>query len=103
MPTPSGGGKYMQLFGGRELLSKSSMRYHPLTPMTESNLLSLLGHQVQEPHKVGLIPYECVDRGAAAIRQCLDDLIADHCRYAVVDALTDRHLMMIGELNRRFG
>jgi uncharacterized protein YgbK (DUF1537 family) len=85
------------LFVGEVLLSDSSMRHHPLTPMRDSNLVSLLGKQVEAPQEVGLIPYSCVEQGAPAIRKCLYRLIDEHCRYAVVDALTDRHLMMIGE------
>src|SRR5262249_49747048 len=43
------------LFVGSVLLSDSGMRNHPLTPMTDPNLVSVLAKQT--PHKVGLIPY----------------------------------------------
>src|ERR1035437_7212611 len=43
------------LFVGDVLLEETSMRSHPLTPMTNSNLVRLL--QVQCKRKVGLIGY----------------------------------------------
>ena len=33
------------LFVGDRLLSESSMRHHPLTPMTDSDLVAVLGRQ----------------------------------------------------------
>jgi hypothetical protein len=43
------------LFVGGDLLSDSSMRQHPLTPMSDSNLVRFLGKQVRDPETVGLI------------------------------------------------
>ena len=85
------------LFVGADLLADSSMRQHPLTPMTDSNLVRFLGKQVRDPETVGLIPYATVDRGPAAIRARLQELVRRKCRHAVVDALTDQHLLVIGE------
>jgi uncharacterized protein YgbK (DUF1537 family) len=85
------------LFVGGGLLSESSMRQHPLTPMTDSNLVRFLGKQVVDPETVGLIPYATVDRGPAAIRGQMQELARRKCRHVVVDALTDQHLFMIGE------
>jgi uncharacterized protein YgbK (DUF1537 family) len=85
------------LFVGEDLLSDSSMRHHPLTPMTDSNLVRFLGRQVRTPGTVGLISYATVDRGPAAIRDGLQALAGRKCLHAVVDALTDRHLLDIGE------
>ena len=53
------------LFVGDVLLSDSGMRNHPLTPMTDSNLVRVL--QAQCRRKVGLIDYQAVAAGAAAI------------------------------------
>ena len=55
------------LFVGDRLLSESSMRHHPLTPMTDSNLVAVLGRQCKG--KVGLLPYAVVDQGPDAIRE----------------------------------
>ena len=85
------------LFVGGNLLSDSSMRQHPLTPMTDSNLVRFLGKQVRDPETVTLISYATVDRGPAAIRDCLQELALRKCRHIIVDALTDQHLFMIGE------
>src|SRR6185295_13592032 len=46
------------LFVGDLLLSDSSMRSHPLTPMTDANLVRVLGRQTKG--KVGLVPYATV-------------------------------------------
>jgi len=85
------------LFVGGDLLSDSSMRYHPLTPMIDSNLVRFLGKQVGNPQTVALIDYATVDRGTAAIRRRLSELAGGKCRHVVVDALTNRHLVAIGE------
>ena len=85
------------LFVGGDLLSDSGMRHHPLTPMTDSNLVRFLGRQVRDPETVALVSYATVDRGPAAIRDRLQELAGRKCRHAVVDALTNRHLAAIGE------
>ena len=85
------------LFVGGDLLSDSSMRHHPLTPMTDSNLVRFLGKQVRNPETVALIDYATVDRGPAAIRDRLQELAGRKCRHVVVDALTNQHLVAIGE------
>jgi uncharacterized protein YgbK (DUF1537 family) len=85
------------LFVGGDLLSDSSMRQHPLTPMTDSNLVRFLGKQVRDPETVALVSYATVDRGPAAIRDRLQELVRRKCRHVVVDALTDQHLFTIGE------
>src|SRR5262245_65124957 len=53
------------LFVGRQLLSDSSVRNHPLTPMTDSDLVRVIGRQTQA--KVGLVSYAVVRSGAEAI------------------------------------
>jgi 3-dehydrotetronate 4-kinase len=82
------------LFVGDVLLSESSMRHHPLTPMTDANLVRVLQHQSRG--RVGLIAFDVVERGAQAIRAALEKLRADGCCFAIVDALTDAHLVAIG-------
>src|SRR5436190_949076 len=54
------------LFVGDVLLSDSGMRDHPLTPMTDSNLVRVL--QAQCRRKVGLIDYRAVAAGETAVR-----------------------------------
>lgn len=86
------------LYVGDVLLSDSSMRNHPLTPMTDSNLVRFLGKQTAGP--VGLVPFSAVDSGAEAVRGAFDDARSSGTRIAVVDAVTDRHLQVIGEACR---
>ena len=82
------------LFVGDQLLSDSGMRNHPLTPMTDANLVRVL--QAQTKHKVGLVAYDVVARGAAAIRERFAALQAEGVRIAVVDAVSNDDLMRIG-------
>lgn len=83
------------LFVGDELLSESGMRNHPLTPMTDSNLVRVLNEQT--PHGAGLIPYDVIDAGVPSVVDAFSALERDDKRYAIVDALTDEHLRVIGE------
>lgn len=82
------------LFVGEVPLSESGMRNHPLTPMTDANLVRVLARQTTG--SVGLVPHAVVDAGAEAIRERFARLGAEGKRYAVVDALSDRHLFAIG-------
>jgi uncharacterized protein YgbK (DUF1537 family) len=82
------------LFVGAELLSESPMKDHPLTPMTDANLVRVL--QRQTSAQVGLVPYGVVKQGAAAIRAAFERLRADGVRHAIVDAVEDGHLVAIG-------
>ena len=82
------------LFVGDQLLAESGMRDHPLNPMRDSSLVRVL--QRQAAGKVGLVPFNTVEQGVDAIRGALKDLAAAGVRHAIVDALTDRHLLAIG-------
>ena len=82
------------LFVGDMLLSDSPMKDHPLTPMRDANLVNVL--QRQTKLKIGLVPYEVVDRGSDAVREAFADAIAAGERMVVVDAISDRHLADIG-------
>ena len=82
------------LFAGMDLLQESSMRHHPLTPMTDSNVLRLL--QAQTKTLVGHVGYSAIEAGAAEVQAQLQALSAASTGYAVVDALDDRHLTVLG-------
>jgi uncharacterized protein YgbK (DUF1537 family) len=82
------------LFVGDQLLSDSGMRNHPLTPMTDANLVRVL--RLQTKHKVGLVAYDVVAQGARAIRERFAALQAEGVRIAVVDAVSNADLMHIG-------
>lgn len=83
------------LFVGDALLSDTHMRHHPLTPMTDSNLVRVLGRQT--PRRVGLVAWPTVRHGAAAIRDRLTELRHEGCRWAIVDCVEDADLLAIGE------
>ena len=83
------------LFVGDELLSESGMRNHPLTPMTDANLVRVLGRQT--PHPVDLVAHETVAAGPDAIRAAYTALQKSGARHAVVDAVDDADLLAIGE------
>lgn len=83
------------LFVGGALLNESGMENHPLTPMTDPNLVRVLSRQAEGG--VGLVPFNTVEQGAGAIRQAMTRLAEAGRRWAIVDAVTDAHLMAIGE------
>jgi len=83
------------LFVSNALLNESGMENHPLTPMTDANLVRVLGRQTDGA--VGLVPFNTVEQGAAATRQAMMRLAEQGRRYAIVDAVTDQHLLAIGE------
>ena len=74
------------LFVGATLLNESGMEKHPLTPMTDANLVRVLSRQTTGT--VGLVPFAQVHQGAAAIRQAMTALAEQGRRYAIVDAVT---------------
>lgn len=82
------------LFVGDVLLSDSGMRQHPLTPMTDANLVRVL--QRQTSRKVGLISHEVVASGSAAISAEIDRISAEGVEIAIVDATSNADLMQIG-------
>lgn len=83
------------LFVGNALLNESGMENHPLTPMTDANLVRVLGRQTDGA--VGLVSFTTVEQGAAPTRQAMMRLAEQGRRYAIVDAVTDQHLLAIGE------
>jgi len=82
------------LFVGRELLSESPMKDHPLTPMTDANLVRVMG--AQSRRRVGLVPYATVAAGTDAVGAALLALAAEGVSWAVVDAITDADLETVG-------
>jgi uncharacterized protein YgbK (DUF1537 family) len=81
------------LFVGDELLSDSGMRAHPLTPMTDANLVRVL--QAQCRRRVGLLRYDVIAQGTAAVRSRIDALRAEGVAMAIADAITDADLRVL--------
>jgi uncharacterized protein YgbK (DUF1537 family) len=83
------------LFVNGELLSDSPMRHHPLTPMTDANLVRVLGRQSRS--RVGLVSLSDIESGVAATRRQFEKLAAAGVRVAIVDSVFDRHLETVAE------
>ena len=82
------------LFVGDGLLHESGMCNHPLTPMTDSNLVRVL--QAQTRRTVGLIDHRTVAQGADAVRQRMTTLRQEGVGMAVVDAVSNADLLTLG-------
>ena len=82
------------LFVDDQLLSESGMRNHPLTPMTDSNLVRVLAGQTDR--KVGLIPHRAVCHGNGLLKKTMAETRAAGYAYAIVDAVTEEDLRAIG-------
>ena len=82
------------LFVGDVLLNESGMQNHPLTPMTDANLVRVLQGQCRR--QVGLIDYKVVAQGEAAIRTRIDQLRAQGVGLAIVDAISNDDLLRLG-------
>ena len=82
------------LFVGDALLHESGMQNHPLTPMSDANLVRVL--QAQCRRQVGLIDYQVVAQGAAAIRARIGQLRAQGVGLAIVDAISNADLLRLG-------
>ncbi|MFK8111886.1 MAG: 3-oxo-tetronate kinase [Rubripirellula sp.] len=78
------------LFVGDRLLHESSLRDHPLNPMTDANLVRWLAAQSQR--EVGLLSVEQLS-DPGSIQQTLDQLPP----LVIIDAIDDSHLRRIAE------
>jgi uncharacterized protein YgbK (DUF1537 family) len=83
------------LFVQDQLLSESGMQHHPLTPMTDANLVRVLQSQTQL--KVGLLRYDSIAKGVEGVRSKIAELRADGVKMAIADALSDADLYTLGE------
>lgn len=83
------------LFVGDVLLSDSGMRNHPLTPMTDANLVRVL--QAQTSQTVGLLRHDALDGGAPAAQERIAQLRTQGVKIAVADAVSNTHLLTLAE------
>ncbi|HET9578542.1 MAG TPA: 3-oxo-tetronate kinase, partial [Usitatibacter sp.] len=86
------------LYVGDVLLNESSMRDHPLTPMTDANLVRVL--QAQTRRRVGLLDYRVIAQGAEAIERHLAALRSAGVAIAIVDIIADDDFRRIAPLMR---
>jgi uncharacterized protein YgbK (DUF1537 family) len=80
------------LFVGDQLLSDSGMKSHPLTPMTDSNLVRVL--QAQTAQRVDLLRVDALRHNA---QTAIEKLQADGVRIAVADAIDNSDLLTLAE------
>ncbi len=81
------------LFVGDGLLSESGMEQHPLTPMTDPNLVRVLDRQTQG--SVGLLPYDTIKRGAAAVTAACEHLRVEGTSLVIADTLAEDDLEVL--------
>ncbi|WP_027571268.1 3-oxo-tetronate kinase [Bradyrhizobium sp. WSM1743] len=82
------------LFVGAAPLNESPLKDHPLNPMHDSNLVRVLARQSRTP--IGLVDLATVTRGADAVRARLAELAGKGIGAAIIDAVFDRDLEIIG-------
>jgi 3-dehydrotetronate 4-kinase len=82
------------LFVGDLLLSDSPMRQHPLTPMTDANLVRVMQAQCRT-RRVGLIERAVVARGAGAVRERMQALQGQGVSLGIADAIADDDLRVL--------
>ncbi|GGJ93698.1 3-oxo-tetronate kinase [Pseudomonas matsuisoli] len=82
------------LFVNGALLSESGMQHHPLTPMTDANLVRVL--QSQTARRVGLLRRDDVASGVEGVRKQIEALGREGVAVAIADALTDEDLQTLG-------
>ena len=83
------------LFVGDVLLNESGMEHHPLTPMTDANLVRWLRQQTAAP--VGLLRADVLRQGVDAARQAV---AGSEARYLVTDAVTYDDVVVTAEVFR---
>jgi uncharacterized protein YgbK (DUF1537 family) len=82
------------LFVNDVLLNESGMQNHPLTPMTDANLVRVLSQQT--PSRVGLIRFDRIAEGATVVQEEIERLRAAGIRIALVDTLSNEDLLSLG-------
>ncbi len=78
------------LYAGDVLLNESGMKDHPLTPMTDPNLVRILARQSSTA--VGLLDYRIIRKGADAARAQLAALAGDGRQLVIADATDEDDL-----------
>lgn len=84
------------LYVGDELLAESPMKDHPLTPMTDSNLVRLMA--AQSKRETGLIQLSDVMAGPDKVKARIAELVNEGISYGVIDAVSDSDLETIGRV-----
>ena len=73
------------MFVNGKPLNESGMENHPLTPMTDHNLVRWLDHQTK--NNVGLIDFQTISKGANSVKERVESLKTNGYKYAIVDTI----------------
>ncbi|MBY5944673.1 3-oxo-tetronate kinase [Photobacterium rosenbergii] len=84
------------LFVFHQPLSESGMKHHPITPMTDSNLLRLI--EAQTHGKAGLLNWQTINKGVDSTHVVLHQLVTNGTQFVVCDTLCDENLEVLGEI-----
>uniref|UniRef100_UPI00201EDF36 3-oxo-tetronate kinase n=1 Tax=Vreelandella olivaria TaxID=390919 RepID=UPI00201EDF36 len=83
------------LFVGDRLLNDSGMQHHPLTPMTDADLVRVLSRQTDHP--VGLVSHQVLAQGTEATQAHLATLAEQGVRHVICDSLNEQDLDVLAE------
>lgn len=84
------------LFVGDMLIQDSSMRHHPITPMRESYLPTLMKEQFKSD-KVLHVYREDLEKGLCHVKAIVDQALNDKISYIIPDVLDDSHLLILAK------
>lgn len=84
------------LFVGSQLVSDSPKRFDPLTPMTDPNLVAVLGRQTTMP--VGLLPHQDVRKGPEVLAGSVAAQHGQGIRHFIADAVCEDDLDALAAL-----
>src|SRR5580704_2418616 len=83
------------LFVGDQLLNESGMQHHPLTPMTDPNIVRVLAAQTSLP--VDLIRLDLVREGKKAVSRAFETRVTRPASVSVTDATSNQDLVILAE------
>jgi 3-dehydrotetronate 4-kinase len=83
------------LFVYDQLLNESGMRHHPLTPMTDPNIVRVL--QAQMRLNVDLIRLDTVRQGQTAVRREFENRANQSATVSITDATSNEDLVVLAE------
>ena len=73
------------MFVNGKPLNESGMENHPLTPMTDHNLVRWLGHQTK--NNVGLVDSQTISEGENSVKDKMENLKKNGYKYAIIDTI----------------
>ena len=81
------------MFVNGKPLNESGMENHPLTPMTDHNLVRWLDYQTK--NKVGLINTQDISKGTESVKEKIESLKTNGYKYAIIDTIKNEDFDII--------